>query len=211
MESMCYQAFIDLKRSLGVERPFFPFGAASNASLLYILARVASTLPIKSVCEFGSGQTTLLLDALCPKFGFTVYSFEQHEFWGDQVRMQLRNPDRVTISSPEMVTKTIRSHRTSTYGISEIKDMTFNLFLVDGPHGVPSRSRWGSLEVIDEHLHDDFVIIFDDAQRQGEAESALEAQALLRAKGLKIYTETLIAVKSQIIITSESMQAACYY
>jgi hypothetical protein len=211
-EEMYFQSFLDLKRSLQISTPFFPFGWAANASLLYLLARSLDSLPIVSVCELGSGQSTLLFDALAATKSLTVDSFEQDQFWAKAIGARLQNPGRIRVHHSALREHAVRGHTTRFYDIgASMERNRYNLVLVDGPFGERRRSRWGSLVVLDQHLADDFLVIFDDADRIGEADTCGEAVKLLREKGVKFYTGTVEAAKSQFLIASESMRSACFF
>ena len=66
----------------------------------------------------------------------------------------------------------IHGHREPAFDVE--LDGTFDVVLVDSPHGRPRRSRWAALELLDRRLADEFLVIFDDAQRQGEMETVTE-------------------------------------
>src|SRR3546814_16016062 len=52
------------------------------------------------------------------------------------------------------------------------------LFRSDGPQGSARNSRWGALEILERSLADEFIVIFDDAERRGEQEPAMEFQRM---------------------------------
>jgi hypothetical protein len=211
-EQMYFQAFLDLKCSLGISIPFFPFGWAANSSLLYVLARSLHSLHISSVCELGAGQTTLLFDAVAATRTLTVDSFEQGEFWVEHLSARLQNPDRVRVHHSELREQTVRGQITRFYDLSSrLTKKSFNLVLVDGPFGEKRRSRWGSLIILEHHLADDFLVIFDDADRIGEADTCVEAIKLLQAKSVTFHTGIIEGAKSQFLIASESMRSACFF
>jgi hypothetical protein len=211
-EQMYFQSFLDLKRDLRISTPFFPFGWAANASLLYLLTRSVDTLPIACICELGAGQSTVLFDALAATKPLTVDSFEQDQFWAKTVGARLQHPDKIRVHHGELREQAVRGHTTRFYDLgASIERNRYNLVLVDGPSGERRRSRWGSLVVLDQHLADDFLVIFDDADRIGEADTCAEAVNLLRQKRMKFYTGIIEAAKSQFLIASESMRPACFF
>jgi len=208
---MYFQAFLDLKASLGITKPFFPFGGAANSSLLYLIARAVTSLPITSVCEFGAGQSTLLLDALATDREITVDTFEQREFWAVDVRAQLQHPERVRVHHSELTAQSVRGQSALFYDIAPISDRRFDLLIVDGPSGTRQRSRWGSLLALHANLADEFLLFFDDAERPGEMETCAEAVKVLEEQGIKAYVETIEACKSQFVVATERYRAACFY
>jgi hypothetical protein len=192
--------------SMGVKRPFYPFKCASNYSLLYhIIRTISENTAIKSILELGSGQTTLLLDELSKIFRLNIISIEDDEKWSNRISKQV---DHSVIHSPLKMQR-VFGYNTSFYDIDKIKvDSKINLIIVDGPIGVKLRSRWGMLQYI-ESLHDDFVIIFDDAHRRGEKDTIKKAIHLLLDRN--IWCGYTISTKAQFIIGSKSLRHIIYY
>ena len=211
-EQLYYQAFLDLKASIGVQRPFFPFGGAANASLLYLIARCLSELPISRACELGAGQSTLLFDSFASLRNIEVDSLEQRESWAKEVVSKLEHPERVHVHLCPLRSQIVRGLATDAYDLcGKVEGKRFDLILVDGPSGTRQRSRWGSLEVLDQCLADEFVVIFDDAERPGEMETIAEALRLLESKQIAFHANTVEAAKSQFVIATNGMHAAYYF
>jgi hypothetical protein len=152
------------------------------------------------------------LDALAAIRPLTVHSFEEDQFWAKTVGTRLQHPDRMRVHHRELREQRVRGRVTRFYDLGALIDgKTFNLVLVDGPVGEKRRSRWGSLLILDQHLGDDFLVVFDDVERIGETDTCREALKLLREKGVTFYTGIVEGTKSQFIIASESMRAACFF
>lgn len=91
-----------------------------------------------------------------------------------------------------------------------VKDNKFDLIIIDGPNGffpengqflTYSRSNIWSL--IENNLNDDFIIIMDDYERQGEKNTMHIVMQLLKEKNITYYTFKSIGLKEQFVICSE--------
>lgn len=145
--------------------PFYPIGGAANYSLLYVLLRANTELPVGNVIELGIGQSTLLLDAL----GAAGVSVEHDEKWVEILQSKV---SRRKIAHAPLTRASVHGRDTQVYSIEP--GMKANLVLIDGPQGKPRFSRWGALKLLDEVLEDDFLVIVDDVDRRGEQDLALE-------------------------------------
>lgn len=86
--------------------------------------------------------------------------------------------------------------------LSSVFGEKFDLLIIDGPHGNKHFSRVGALDLLDS-LMDDFVIIVDDCDRQGEKELAEEIMRQLVIKDVKFYYTVYRGIKFQYIIFSQ--------
>lgn len=163
----------------GIPDVFYPVGGAANYSLLYLLLRMIEELPVRTVLELGCGQTTLLLDRLDRDRRLEMVSLEHDREWCERIGSQVKHEVR----HAPLVDKTIRGRRAEAYD-SDVatSGRTFDLVLVDGPKGTRSYSRWGCLEVLERCLGEDFIVIFDDAERRGELDTIGAALELLAHK-----------------------------
>ena len=85
------------------------------------------------------------------------------------------------------------------------------MLLVDGPRGRRRHSRRAALEFIEGRLGDEFVIVFDDAERRGELDTIAEALKLLDARGTDYSTTLVRSVNSQFVIATRGMRAASFF
>ena len=194
---------------LRIERPIHAVGAAANYSYLYLLIRTATELPVQRVLELGCGQSTLLLDALAGIAGFDVVSLEHEAAWAERVAAQC---DRANWSSKPRWSSTASYNRTSLVHDPEVFDGSgFDVLLVDGPQKSKRFSRWGALHWIERMPCDDFLIVFDDAERRGELDTIEQALKHLDVRNVA-YTATRIrSIKTQFVIAGGAMLPAVYF
>jgi predicted O-methyltransferase YrrM len=209
-ETMYHQCFLDMKASLGITRAFVPFKGAANASLLYLVARSLTELDLRDGLELGCGQSTLLMDGIVRNgaSSMRLTSIENDPFWAEKIQKEVAHP---VVLRP-LKEQVIRGKGVAFYDLGDtLAGRTFDFLLVDGPWAGERNNRWGCLDIIDRHLKEDFLIIFDDHQRAGEVRTCAAALSLLESKGVKALTHRIAGVKSQFIIATERMGGACFF
>jgi len=192
----------------GLEKRFHPLRSAANHSLLYLLGRILEENPVKRIVELGAGQTTLLLDGLAPKTGAQVLTLESDAFWGSEIQAKVKHEVR---TSP-LLEREVRGHRALGFDLSSLTPQDkFDLVVVDGPLGRDTQSRWGCLALLERHLADEFIVVFDDAERPGELETVAEARKLLRERVGTLHEVQVVALKRQVAFASSAYQRVAWY
>ena len=154
-------------------RSFSPFQAAANYSLLYKLFKIYDVLQPKSVLEFGLGQTTrLTAQYAASNQKCKVMAIDSSKEWIDIYNSQLVSTPNLTITHlpvGDLRLGKVTSKDAEYSGLDKIVGKTkFNLVIVDGPIGhLKKYSRTNVVHLID-NLAKDWVVIFDDAERNGE-------------------------------------------
>ena len=139
----------------------YPVGSAANATLLYLLYRCVTELPVSEVLEIGAGQSSFLLDAIGRvRNNLRVTTLETSKDWAQRVAQRV---------SHRVVTSALRDGEYES--LSSVADRRYDLVLVDGPVGTRRSSRRCCLNVLRRCLGPEYVVIFDDAQRQGEMDT----------------------------------------
>lgn len=197
----------DLER-LGIDRPIHAVGGAANYSYLYLLIRACTELPIGRVLELGSGQSTLLLDALAQQRGFDVVSLEGDRDWAERIGTQCT---QARVLEAPLVERTLAGASTSMYDPSVFDGKGVDVLLVDGPRKSKRRSRWGALHWLKQMACDDFLLIFDDAERRGELDTIEAALKLLDARNVDYMATRVRSVKTQFVIAGGAMVPAVYF
>ncbi len=192
----------------GVENRFYPVKSAASYSLLYLLLRSVTELPVKKVVELGVGQTTLLFDGLRKEFGLEITSIDHDAEWRDRISSQVEHE---VVLAP-LREREVAGHRSEVYDFEGLAlPGKIDLLLVDGPVGRRHRSRWGALELIESCLGEDFIIVFDDAERKGELETIEQALSLLDARGVEYRVGVTESIHSQLLIAAGRFAEAAYY
>ncbi len=179
-----------------LENRYYGTGGAATYSLLYLLLRSITELPVQRVVELGCGQTTLLLDALQAVRPFEVTSYESDATWAERIGDQVGHP----VIRAELVQRRVCGRRTMTYDVDVGSGGQCDLLLVDGPQQRGRRCRWGALQWIDQVRSDDFILLFDDAERRGELDTIEAALKLLRRQQRSFRTRFFYSTKWQFAI-----------
>ena len=188
--------------ALGLADCYYPTGSAANGSLLYCLLRTVRESPVCSVLELGCGESTRLLNALRSLRPLEVLSVEDDAFWRDHIASEV---DHEIVLCP-LESRSIAGKVVDSYAwTEEILKRRFDLIVVDGPRATRRFSRWGALEIIENTLADDFVILVDDAERRGEADTIHGIQQLLERQGKRFDMRVLGGLQTQAMIFSEAM------
>ena len=87
-----------------------------------------------------------------------------------------------------------------------VQNQKFDLIIIDGPTGGGKNfTRSNIIDLVKEHhLADDFVIIFDDAERKGEQLTITKTKEVLKERNIEFVEFERKGLKDQRIITSKS-------
>jgi hypothetical protein len=190
---------------------FYPVGSAANYGLLYLLLRAALEFPISEVLELGAGQTSLLFNHLV-KVGVlkaVVKTLEHDEVWADRISAAV--PHKIV--KTRLVSKRWQGKSFAGYDFSPLSKSSVELFVIDGPPaGEANRfSRLAAMELVEWINPSRFIVVVDDAEREGELLLASSIQSQLRDRNISFKVGCVISNKTQIVIAGGGYVAAAYY
>ncbi|MET4322939.1 hypothetical protein [Bradyrhizobium sp. RT5a] len=194
------------------ETRFYPVGSAANYGLLYILLRAALDFPIGEVLELGAGQTSQLFNHLA-KVGVlkaVVRTVEHDELWANRVSSAVSHE----VINTRLVPKRFQGKRFNGYDFSTVSRASVELLVIDGPPAgdVSNRfDRLGATELVEWINPSRFIIIIDDAEREGEMLLVASIQSKLRDKKISYKSCWVVSNKTQVIIAGGEYVAAGYY
>jgi len=154
-------------------KSFSPFQAAANYSLLYKLFKIYDVFKPKAVLEFGLGQSTRLSAQYAANNSeVSVLAVDDNKEWIKIYESQLTRAGNLKIQHlpvGDLRLDSITSKDAEYMGLGKvIGNKKFNLIIVDGPVGhLKQYSRTNVVHLID-NLAKDWIVIFDDAERDGE-------------------------------------------
>ena len=218
MDNLNAQIFNNLiNNSTWVKRKdFIPIKWAANYSLLCILYIILDYFNPKNILELGMGQTTKLTSQYAQNKNkeALVQIIEHDEEWIKYFSSQFENSENVKTYKKDLETFTIYNSQNDRY--SDLQDVIinnkYNLIIVDGPIGANKQyPRTNVVDLIPNNLAEDFIIILDDVNREGEKNTADLIFTTLEKNNIKYYTGYRNATKQQLIITSESCKFATIY
>lgn len=152
---------------------FSAYRSAANYSLLYKLFKIYDVYKPKNILELGLGQTTkLTTQYLASNASSKALVIDNSKEWIDIYQSQIANPESLSlIELPIKDFKKGNLHQVDAEydNLDEIVGAEkFDLIIVDGPLGhMKKYSRTNILDLVN-NLASEWVVIFDDAERQGE-------------------------------------------
>ncbi len=209
LNELIYQnMFSSFCARVGIADKYYPVGSAANYSLLYLIARIIDENEINSVIELGVGQTTFLLDALGKRKTFSLKSFEEDPFWAEEVQKEVAH----SILCQKLILFRKNGSSSLSYDFSALEeDDQFDLVVVDGPMGTSNYSRLGMIQLLEGHLAGEFIIIFDDAEREGEMETIEICKSLLKEKSIPLFEHRIIGLKTQHVLATQKFKKVIFY
>ncbi|MBR6356335.1 MAG: hypothetical protein IKR92_05725 [Alphaproteobacteria bacterium] len=192
------------------DKTFSLFGGAANYSFIYSLYRILDKVNPTNILEMGLGQTTRLTSQYIayknPAAHLTVC--EHNLEWIDIYTPELPDADNIDIKHFDLEYFMQDGKQNDKYsGLSEyVKQQKYDLIIIDGPIGYGKNlPRTNIFDLINNNnLADDFILIFDDAERAGEQATIAYTETLLHNKGVNFASFARYGSKKQYFITSQS-------
>lgn len=180
------------KESLKVEEDIYALQQLQPLSSDYIVWSSSSIRPSamvqilneiivnnrKEIVEFGCGITTVYMAKILKQYGGHLYSVEDNNEWIAIVSTMLKQSDlldNVTFIHAPLVKSTYSLENCNWYDENIVKyslrGIEFDMVIVDGPPAYMKHialSRYPAIPVLFDRLSDDFCIILDDINRDGE-------------------------------------------
>lgn len=204
-EQIFQQIFAQQCANWNLRNDFYPVGGAAGYSLMYLLFRLLTENRIESIVEFGSGQTTILIDRIRADSARHV-AYEDDETWYTMTATKL---SRCDYRLRPLARRSIEG--VSCLAYDGIEPVSFDLMLVDGPKGVERYSRFGCVEFIQAGASRDFVIIFDDSDRPGEIQTLAAVERILAANEV-VYTRRDFGGRTQhAVLAAGCFEHVVYY
>lgn len=186
--------------------PISPGRWAVNYSFLYILVRILSDWKPNKIIEFGLGESSKIISTFLTNvlIDSTHKIIEQDLEWIKVFEAKFNLGERSEIIHLPVTKKEVKGFISNSYNNIENKiKESFDLYIVDGPFGAERFSRY-DICVLAERLDptSEFIIIFDDYERQGEKDTVYDLISYFHSKHIHIYTGIYTGKKTQIIITT---------
>ncbi|MBR1601085.1 MAG: hypothetical protein IJ677_05850, partial [Alphaproteobacteria bacterium] len=190
------------------DKSFSLHGWAANYSFIYMLYRILDNAKPTRILEMGMGQTSRLTSqyiAYCnPNAALDIV--ENDAGWIATYQPQLAQNEHTKIHQCDLEFFTYDNVECRKYkDLNEVVGNTkYDLIIIDGPLGADQTlPRSNVLDLIrNDNIAEDFIIIFDDAERKGEQKTIANALALLENKGIKYTAFQRNALKTQQFIST---------
>lgn len=186
---------------------------AANYSLFYILYRSLNELRPMNILELGLGETTKMIQAYKQFHNKESHciTVEQSNEWIEIKLNDGISKEFIDIIKADVEKINIKGFQTLAYiNLPELlipKTKKINLILIDGPWGSNNYSRYNIIELVTKgFLDDDFIIILDDYERQGERETFSNLKEALVKGNFNFVVGNYFGEKGQVIITCKKFE-----
>jgi len=190
------------------DKSFSLHGWAANYSFIYMLYRILNNAKPGHILEMGMGQTSRLTSqyiAYCNS-GATLDIIENDFGWISTYQPQLAQSERIKVHLCDLDIFVHENTECRKYKkLNEvIGGKKYDLIIIDGPYGGnQTMPRSNILEIIKNgNLADDFIIVFDDTERQGEQNTVKETLNILKEQNISFIMFSREGIKTQTYITS---------
>lgn len=184
---------------------------AANYSLLYILYRILNEVKPAAILELGLGETTKLFQEYLKNHNVNAYcmTVEHNQEWIDRKLKDGVKTEYIDILKLDIEEKLLEGNKTLAY--KDFKKSLlengkkFDLVLVDGPLGSQTFSRYNIVELVEGDLiNNEFIIILDDFNREGEKQTFEKLKEAFGKKNIKYSSRVYSGVKDQVIVVSDN-------
>ena len=180
---------------------------AGNYTFFYLLNRVLHDYKPNKILEFGLGESSKFTSLYLDNYLLTSKHLiiEHSEDWKTNFIRNFNLSSRSEIKICPLIIKNIEGYQSKSY--SKLEDVTeekFDLYIIDGPFGSNNYSRYDIVEFAEKFTkNDEFIILFDDYNRNGEKETVKYLMNLLDKLSIKYYTEIYKGNKDVLVIVTE--------
>lgn len=185
---------------------------AGNYSFFYVLNRILSDFKPKTILELGLGESTKFISSYLDNYlvDSKHLVIEQDDNWKNifKENFTLSNRSEITICPLEKII--IKGFETNAYHnfVQAVKG-AFDLYLIDGPFGSAHFSRYDIMKLANNfEPENQFIIVMDDYNRQGEKETIADLLGLLKSKNIKVFHNCYTGNKSVMVIATEKYKYA---
>ena len=195
--------------------------AAIGYPTMYALYRILDEFQPKNILEMGLGQSTKMIGS------YVRWKVEQ----GDECHHKIVEHDRSWIdffmnsfelsSGTEVVQLDLKKVELDDLQMGKtevnmydsfserLNNQKYDLIFIDGPFGSPIYSRMDIIDLLPECLSDSFILMMDDAERDGEQNTLRMINNMLRESKIDISCNFYSGQKATAIITSRDLHFYC--
>ena len=185
---------------------------AADYSALYVLTKILSDYKPKRIIEFGLGESSKIISAFLEHDlkDSEHLIIEQDVNWSTVFKDRFKLSEKSEILILPLETKIVKGFSVNSYTkIEEKVKCVFDLYFVDGPFGSPNFSRYDICRIANQLTNqNEFIIIIDDYNRNGEMETANGLMSQLTQKGIEFYSGIYTGTKAQIVIATKKYRFA---
>lgn len=185
---------------------------AGNYSFFYVLNRILSDFKPKEILEMGLGESTKFISTYLDNYliDSNHLVIEQDKNWKDIFNENFTVSNRTEIIVCPLEKTIIKGFEINAYQNFELAvTKKFDLYIIDGPFGSSHYSRYDIMKLVNNfEPENQFIIIMDDYNRQGEKETVADLLNLLKSKNIKVSHNSYNGNKSVMVIATEKYKYA---
>ena len=202
-------------------QPFSPGRAAIGYPTLYALYRILDEFQPRSILELGLGQSTKMIGSYVKwkeqKGEECKHIVVEHDKnWIDFFKNSFELSKSTEIMQMDLVKPYLDWENGTQIAVNMYKDFgatltdkVFDLIFIDGPFGSDVVSRIDIIDLLPECLNDSFILMLDDAERNGEQNTFKMITNVLNENNIKYARNYYSGEKASAIITSENLHFYC--
>lgn len=182
---------------------------------LYVMYRILNEIHPQRILDLGLGQSTRMIGQYASSHENVTHFVVEHDpVWIDffkkdfvlSERSQIMQLDREM--EPYKEAAEVRVFKNFT---QQFKGEKFDFISIDAPLGgdMKQYSRIDVLKLLPGCLADSFIIMIDDTQRPGEAQTVKEMKRVLEENGIAYATGRYSGVKDCTVISSINLKFVC--
>lgn len=185
---------------------------AGNYSFFYVLNRILKDFKPKSILELGLGESTKFISTYLDNYltNTNHLVIEQDENWKNLFVNNFKLSQNSKILISPLMKMEIKGFETNLYqNLDQITSEEYDLYLVDGPLGSANYSRYDIVLLAGQFKSEDqFIIVIDDYDRQGERETVMDLRRVLKKRNILFFENVYTGNKSVMVIATENYKFA---
>jgi len=179
---------------------------AGNYAFFYVLHRILSDYKPEKILEFGLGESSKFVSTFIDNYSKHCEHviIEHNEEWKTLFSEKFGLSNNSSIKILPLVEQQFKTFTYNSYSnIQNSITATFDLYIIDGPIRSQRYSRFDIVTLAQNFSTDNqFIILFDDFERDSEKETANELLSVLKQKNIPIHIKEFIGNKSVFVIAT---------
>ncbi len=186
-----------------------PGRMACNYSLLFVLTKILINCKPKRIIEFGLGETSKLISAFINnELSQSIHHIIEHD--KEWISFFLDNHSLSQNSKIIECSLVVNNNASPHYSYNHLAEKItsdYDVYIIDGPFGSKQNSRLDIISIAERfNANDQFIIIFDDCQREGEKQTVAELIKVIEKRGITVHKGLYSGDKDQIVIATNKFR-----
>lgn len=197
------------------DKSFSPGRWAVGYQYLYAVYRILNAVKPKKILELGLGQSTKLLSQYAKANKDVKHIVVEHDQeWIDFYKKENEVSENTEILKLEREYRKYKNDD-KVLAFKNFKEILqgkkFDFISIDAPLGANAKiyARIDVLEILPECLEEDFVIVIDDYNRNGEKKTVYEIEQILKRSDISYAKGIYYGEKQCMIICSKNLKFVC--